>query len=130
MEGIILIKVLIACEESQRVCKAFRDKGHEAYSCDIIEPSGEHPEWHILGDALDLLPENGDIVFVTMDGTEHRIDKWDLLIAHPPCTYISNVGACRLYPKKGQLNQERYRLGLQAKEFLGAHADGRDDSGK
>lgn len=84
------MKVLVACEESQEVCKAFRAKGHEAYSCDIQEPSGGHPEWHICGDVLLLL--NGNCEFVTMDDVMHRIDgKWDLLIAHPPCTYLSNV---------------------------------------
>ena len=81
-------KVLIACEESQTVCKAFRERGHEAYSCDIQEPSGGHPEWHIHGDAIAAL-EGGKIV--TMDGVTHDIGKWDLLIAHPPCTYLSNV---------------------------------------
>ena len=81
-------KVLIACEESQTVCKAFRERGHEAYSCDIQEPSGGHPEWHIHGDAIAAL-EGGEIV--TMDGVTHDIGKWDLLIAHPPCTYLSNV---------------------------------------
>lgn len=75
------MKVLVACEESQEVCKAFRAKGHEAYSCDIQEPSGGHLEWHILGDALAVLT-GGTIT--TMDGTRHEIGKWDLLIAHPP----------------------------------------------
>lgn len=79
------MKVLIACEESQEVCKAFRARGHEAYSCDIQEPSGGHPEWHILGDALKAL-EGGQIV--TMDGITHDVGLWDLLIAHPPCTYF------------------------------------------
>lgn len=84
------MKILVACEESQEVCKAFRAKGHEAYSCDIQECSGGHPEWHILGDAL--LYINGNCQFTTMDGTYHRIDsKWDILIAHPPCTYLSGV---------------------------------------
>ena len=83
------MKVLIACEESQEVCKAFRAKGHEAYSCDIQEPSGGHPEWHILGDALKAL-EGGQVV--TMDGVTHDVGKWDLLIAHPPCTYLSVTG--------------------------------------
>lgn len=83
------MKVLIACEESQTVCKAFRAKGHEAYSCDIIEPSGGHPEWHILGDALEAL-KGGQIT--TMDGVTHDVGKWDLLIAHPPCTYLSAAG--------------------------------------
>ena len=109
------MKILVACEESQRVCIAFRERGHEAYSCDIQEPSGGHPEWHILGDALGVL--NGGTI-VTMDGLSHDIGKWDMLIAHPPCTYLSNAGACRLYPKKGQLNQERYNKGLEAKEFF------------
>ena len=83
------MKVLVACEESQEVCKAFRAKGHEAYSCDIQEPSGGHPEWHILGDALAVLT-GGTIT--TMDGTWHEIGKWDLLIAHPPCTYLAVSG--------------------------------------
>jgi hypothetical protein len=83
------MKVLIACEESQTVCKAFRAKGHEAYSCDIIEPSGGHPEWHILGDALAAL--NGGVI-ITMDGVEHDVGKWDLLIAHPPCTHLAASG--------------------------------------
>ena len=111
------MKVLVACEESQVVCKAFRERGHEAYSCDIIDCSGGHPEWHIRWDALALL--NGNCNFITCDGTFHTIEgKWDLIIAHPPCTYLSNAGACRLYPKKGQLNQERYQMGLEAKEFF------------
>lgn len=83
------IKILIACEESQTVCKAFREKGFEAYSCDIQEPSGGHPEWHILGDALKAI-EGGRIV--TMDGKTHDIGKWDLMIAHPPCTYLTVTG--------------------------------------
>lgn len=82
------IKVLIACEESQRVCIAFRKRGYEAYSCDLQEPSGGHPEWHILGDALKAI-EGGQVT--TMDGQLHGIGRWDLLIAHPPCTYLSNV---------------------------------------
>lgn len=84
------MKVLIACEESQTVCKAFREKGHEAYSCDIVECSGGHPEWHIMQDVLPLI--NGNCEFYTCDGIHHVIDgKWDMLIAHPPCTYLSNV---------------------------------------
>lgn len=84
------MKVLVACEESQRVCTAFRELGHEAYSCDIRECSGGHPEWHIQDDAIPLI--NGECIFTTMDGTLHKIiGKWDLLIAHPPCTYLSNV---------------------------------------
>ena len=110
------MKVLVACEESQRVCKAFRERGHEAYSCDIIECSGGRPEWHIMQDVIPLL--NGNCEFRTIDGTKHKIDgKWDLIIAHPPCTYLSNAGARFLYPK-GVLNEDRLNLGLAAKEFF------------
>ena len=110
------MNILIACEESQRVCIAFRDKGHNAFSCDILSCSGGHPEWHICGDVLPLL--NGNCVFRTMDGVKHIIDgKWDLLIAHPPCTYLSNAGARFLYPK-GVLNEDRFKLGLAAKDFF------------
>lgn len=77
------MKVLVACEESQQVCTAFRKRGHEAYSCDIQVPSGGHPEWHILGDVLPLI--DGHCRFRTMDGAEHHIDgEWDLMIAHRP----------------------------------------------
>ena len=110
------MRVLVACEESQRVCTAFRERGHEAYSCDIQECSGGHPEWHIQGDVLPLL-NGGGYSFVTMDGAEHNIPEWDLLIAHPPCTYLSNAGAVRLFPK-GVLNQERYEKGLRGKDFF------------
>ena len=75
------MKALIACEESQEVCKAFRTLGHEAYSCDTQEPSGGHPEWHIKGDALEAI--KGGMI-VAMDGKAHEVGKWDLLIAHPP----------------------------------------------
>lgn len=107
-------KVLIACEESQTVCKAFRERGHEAYSCDIQEPSGGHPEWHIHGDAVAAL-EGGKIV--TMDGVTHDIGKWDLLIAHPPCTYLSNAGARHLW-KGHQLQADRVMLGIKARDFF------------
>lgn len=83
------MKVLVACEESQTVCKAFRARGHEAYSCDIQEPSGGHPEWHVLGDAIQAMQSS---VLATMDGAEHDIGRWDLLIAHPPCTYLTSAG--------------------------------------
>ena len=82
------MKVLIACEESQRVCSAFRSKGHDAFSCDIQECSGGHPEWHIKGDCLPLL--NGNCKFETQNGERHSLEgKWDLIIAHPPCTYLT-----------------------------------------
>ena len=83
------MKVLVACEESQTVCKAFRGKGHEAYSCDIQEPSGGHQEWHILGDALKAI-EGGRVT--TMDGLAHDVGRWDMLIAHPPCTHLAASG--------------------------------------
>lgn len=95
------MKVLVACEESQAVTIEFRKLGHEAYSCDIEPCSGGHPEWHLQQDVTLLLKEN-----------------WDMIIAFPPCTYLSNAGACRLYPQKGILNKERYQKGLEAKEFF------------
>lgn len=110
------MNVLVACEESQAVCKAFRERGHRAFSCDIQECSGGHPEWHIQGDVLPLV--NGSCQFKTMDGIKHSISgKWDLLIAHPPCTFISNAGARFLYPK-GILNEERLRKGIEATHFF------------
>lgn len=111
------MRILVACEESQAVTIELRKLGHEAYSCDIIECSGGHPEWHIQEDVLPLL--NGHCSFRTVDGTPRAlIQKWDMIIAFPPCTYLSNAGACRLYPKKGQIDMERYRKGLEAKEFF------------
>jgi len=95
------MKVLVACEESQAVTIEFRKLGHEAYSCDIEPCSGGHPEWHLQQDAILLLKE-----------------KWDMIIAFPPCTYLSNAGACRLYPQKGVLDHARYEKGLEAKEFF------------
>ena len=112
------MNVLIACEESQTVCKAFRDKGHRAFSCDIQECSGGHPEWHILGDSLPLL--NGNCAFTTQDGQQHnQLGRWDLIIAHPPCTYISNAGARHLY-KGGEhhLNEDRLKKGIEAAYFF------------
>ena len=95
----------------------FRKLGHEAYSCDIEPCSGGHPEWHIMQDVIPLLNEN--CTFSTCDNVEHQINgKWDMIIGFPPCTYLSNAGACRLYPKKGQLNIERYQKGLKAKAFF------------
>lgn len=82
------MKVLVACEESQTVCKAFRGIGHEAYSCDIVKCTGGHSEWHILEDVRYIL-NGGDTRL--QNGEKLNIDKWDLIIAHPPCTYLSNV---------------------------------------
>lgn len=78
------MKILVACEESQIVCKAFRERGHIAFSCDIQECSGGHPEWHIKDDVLRYLN-----------------DGWDMMIAHPPCTFLSNAG-------NGYFNAEKY----------------------
>ena len=116
------MKVLVACEESQRVCMAFRERGHEAYSCDIQPCSGGHPEWHIQDDVLNfingrgtpnlamfVLAESGDIIEIP--------EKWDLIVAHPPCTYLSNAGARWLYAG-GKLNTERYEKGLDGKKFF------------
>lgn len=111
------MRVLVACEESQRVCTAFRELGHEAYSCDLVECSGGHPEWHIKGDVLPLL--NGRCSFVTMDGASQTVEgRWDLIIAHPPCTYMSKAGARWMYPKAGQISQERLALAYEAKAFF------------
>ena len=85
------LKALVACEESQAVCIELRKLGWEAYSCDIQECSGGHPEWHICESVIPLV--NGDCVFKTMDGKMHKIQgKWDLLVAHPPCTFLTVTG--------------------------------------
>ena len=109
------MKVLVACEESQEVCKAFRARGHVAYSCDIQEPSGGHPEWHILGDALKAV-EGGQVV--TMDGQTHEVGKWDLLIAHPPCTYLAVSGNRWFSAKDGDKAALRTELRIKAAEFF------------
>jgi hypothetical protein len=92
------MRVLIACEESQVVCKAFRERGHEAYSCDIEPCSGGHPEWHIQDDVL-----------------LHLDDGWDLMIAHPPCTYLT-VTANKYFLS----NPERWQKRLDAVMFVWA----------
>lgn len=107
---------------------AFRKLGHEAYSCDIQEPSGGHPEWHIQGDALELLPpgrlpdlahddQRRGIEFCTMDKAYHIVDHWDLLIAHPPCTYMANSGAVWMRVS-GVIQEDRYRKAMEAKAFF------------
>lgn len=112
------MKVLIACEESQTVCKAFRAKGHEAFFCDLQECSGGHPEWHIQGDALKLISPDCT-TFTTMDGCTHEHTGWDLLIAHPPCTYLSFAGN-RYFniSKYGDRAIQRHRLREEAAEFF------------
>ena len=109
------MKVLIACEESQRVCIAFRKRGHEAYSCDIQEPSGGHPEWHILGDALRAI-EGGKVT--TMDGKMHDIGRWDLLIAHPPCTYLTLAGNKWFKPEFADRFPDRQKQRKEAVDFF------------
>ena len=94
------LRVLVACEESQEVCKAFRALGHEAYSCDIQPCSGGHPEWHLQVDALELLKM-----------------QWDLIIAHPPCTYMTNAGAVRMRVN-GEIVPERFEKAMEAKAFF------------
>ena len=94
------MKVLVACEESQEVCKAFRELGHEAYSCDIEPCSGGRPEWHLQCDALELLKM-----------------RWDLIIAHPPCTYLSKAGGNRLRIN-GEIQEKRFEKGRLAKDFF------------
>lgn len=95
------MKVLVACEESQTVCKAFRALGHEAYSCDIQECSGGHPEWHIKGDAI----------------AEAYGGKYDMMIAFPPCTYLTNASSVRMRVK-GVIQQERLKKAIEAKRFF------------
>lgn len=116
------MNVLIACEESQRVCAAFRSKGHNAFSCDILEPSGGHPEWHIKGDVIPLLNpnEDGSIIFITMDNVVHIIlGKWDLIIAHPPCTYLTVTGNRWFNVEKyGDKALERIKLREEAFNFF------------
>lgn len=121
------MKVLVACEESQRVCIAFRERGHEAYSCDLEDCSGGRPEWHIKGDAL-IAIRGGQVV--TMDGATHDVERWDLIIAHPPCTYLTSAGSMRLFSIDSSgvrwINADRYeKMKMAVKffyEFLAANA--------
>lgn len=112
------MNVLIACEESQRVCIAFREKGHNAFSCDIEPCSGGHPEWHIMQDVIPLL--NGECDFITEDGVKHEIaGKWDMIIAHPPCTYLTNTGNRHFNVEKyGDKAKQRLKNRKKAFEFF------------
>lgn len=97
------MRVLVACEESQRVTIAFRERGHLAFSCDLKDCSGGFPEWHIKSDCFSVIEHN----------------CWDLIIAHPPCTYLSVAGACNLVNGNGEIiNFQRYEKMLQAREFF------------
>lgn len=99
------MKILVACEESQAVTKELRRLGHEAYSCDIIECSGGHPEWHIMQDVLPLL--DGHCRFDTMVGKSHSVyQRWDMIIAFPPCTHLAVSGA-RHFEKKREDGRQR-----------------------
>lgn len=92
------MRVLVACEESQTVCKAFRELGHEAYSCDLQACSGGHPEWHIMHDAVE----------VAYSGI------WDMMIAHPPCTYFSRAAGRWLYnPDRLVKTEESFRFWMK-----------------
>lgn len=111
------MRVLVACEESQRVTIELRKLGHEAYSCDVQPCSGGYPEWHIKGDCLKYI-NGGEALFWTEDGVGHvSLRRWDMIIAHPPCTYLSKAGATSLRIK-GQINQERMEKAKKAKEFF------------
>lgn len=117
------INILIACEESQRECIAFRERGFNAFSCDIQKCSGKHPEWHIFGDVTPLL--EGCCSFKTQDGKIHNLKKWHCIIAHPPCTYLSRVSLpCLII--NGQVDAQRFEEMKKARSFffqcLNAHA--------
>ena len=114
------MKVLVACEESQAVTNELRKLGHQAFSCDIIECSGGHPEWHIKGDVLPLL--DGNCEFVSMDGQAHKIEgKWDMIIAFPPCTHLANSGS-RHFEKKREDGRQREAVEFFC-QFLHADCD-------
>lgn len=119
--------VLIACEESQAECKAFRELGHIAYSCDLQECKKKgNPAWHIHDDALTYLA--GNTRFVTQDGKKHWVPRWDLIIAHPPCTYLCKVGSMHLYKNRNayidiygvqlHVNSERWENMQKARRFF------------
>lgn len=119
------LNVLVACEESQAECIAFRRLGHRAFSCDL-QKARYHDEWHIMGDVTPYLM--GTTQFKTADGKRHSLARWDLIIAHPPCTYLCKVGSPWLYKdpdrwatvrgKRVQVNAERWDLMKQAREFF------------
>ena len=113
------LNILIACEESQIVCCEFRKLGHNAFSCDIEPCSGGHPEWHIQGDVLQLL--NGNCDFKTMNENLHHLQsKWDIIVAFPPCTYLTNAGVRHFSPKCNTPEKinERLKFRKDAAEFF------------
>lgn len=110
------LNVLIACEESQAECSAFRKLGHNAFSCDIQKcRRGGNPEWHIKGDVTPFL--QGTTQFRTMDGRHHHLSRWHLIIAHPPCTYLCKVSSVQLV-KGGVIDPDRFDKMMQAREFF------------
>lgn len=121
------MRILVACEESQAVTKELRALGHEAYSCDLISCSGGHSEWHIKQDVLPLL--NGNCTFKTCDAVEHEIiGRWDIIIAHPPCTYLTVTGNrwfnVERYGKKAiQRHEERKEAALFFMNFVNADCE-------
>lgn len=125
--GGICIKILVACECSQKVASAFRAKGHEAYSCDIQPCYGGHSEWHIQDDVFKYI--NGklhafDLFFVTEDGTSHDMpDKWDMIIAHPPCTYLTLAGNKWFKPEFAVRFPDRQKQRREAIDFFMAIAN-------
>lgn len=110
-------RLLVACECSQIVCRAFRERGVEAYSADIELCHGGHPEWHIVGDVVPIL--NGHCSFRLQDGTAKQIrGAWDMIIAHPPCTYLCKVGSNHMYNSDGTINQLRHAQMLVGVKFF------------
>lgn len=125
------LNVLIACEESQAECQAFRELGHNAFSCDI-QKCRINPDWHILDDVTPYL--KGVVQFTTQSGIKVRVPRWDLIICHPPCTYLCKVSSVRMISRKttqpegdswffsyklnAWLNLDRYRKMCQARAFF------------
>lgn len=113
------MRVLVACEESQEVCKAFRALGHEAYSCDLQPCSGGHPEWHIIADVLTVI--NGG-TFITQAGTIVEIERWDKMIGFPPCTHVANAGG-KWFEQKRKNGKQRAAI-IFFMQLLSAPIDG------
>jgi hypothetical protein len=95
------MKILVACEESQAVTKELRKLGHQAFSCDLLPCSGGHPEWHFKQDVFEVIKQG-----------------WDMMIAHPPCTFLAVSGARWLYNKDGSKNIERWENQAEALDFV------------
>ena len=115
------LNVLAICEESQEICKAFRELGHNAWSCDLQECSGQHPEWHVKGDFFTNIKYVKGLghTFVTMDGICHIIPDWDMIICFPPCTYLANTGSKYLNEDVyGQRAVERKQQRKEAIDFF------------